>query len=84
MKLTENFKTICGTECGIQYVCESITPLNLRMNIYRTGKSGSEISINHCRYASKNSRFSIQVTEKLPGNGLENGVKSNVTLEYRL
>ena len=32
----------------------------------------------------KNATFSIQVTEKLPSNGYENGIKDNTMLEYRL
>ena len=54
------------------------------MNIYRIGKSGCEISIDHCRNACKNKTFSIQVTENFPGNGYENGIKENAMLEYRL
>ena len=33
--------------CGVQYVGESIVPVNLRMNIHRRGKSGCEIAIDH-------------------------------------
>ena len=54
------------------------------MNIYRIGKSGCEISIDHCRNACKNKTFSIQVTENFPRNGYENGIKENAMLEYRL
>ena len=39
--------------CGIQYVSESITPVNLRMNVHRKGKSGCEHSINHYKNICK-------------------------------
>ena len=70
------------THCGIQYVGESITALNLRTNIHRRGKSGGEISIDYYRNVCKNKSFSIQITEKLPGNGYENGIKDNAII-YR-
>ena len=58
------------THCGIQYVGESITPLNLRVNNHRIGKSECEISIYRYRNICKNATFSIQVIEKLPGKWL--------------
>ena len=70
--------------CGIQYIGESITPLNLRTNIHRRGKSGCEISIDHYRNVFKNAIFSIQVNEKLPGYGYENEIKDNAMFEYWL
>ena len=54
------------THCGIQYVGESITPFNLRINIHRRGKSGCEISIDKYRNVCKNATFSIEMIEKLP------------------
>ena len=54
------------------------------MNIHRRGKSGYEIFIDHYRNVCKNGTFSIQLIEKLPGNGYENGIKDNAMLEYRL
>ena len=46
------------------------------MNIYKTGNSECEISIDHYRNVCKNATFSIQVIEKLPWNGYKNGAKS--------
>ena len=70
--------------CGIQYVGKSITQVNLRLNIHRKGKSGCEHSINHyknvCEYAS----FSIQILEKLEGDGLINGQWDFAVQELRL
>ena len=46
-KLQNYIYLLTCTGCGIQYVGESIIPINKRMNIHRKGKSGCEISINH-------------------------------------
>ena len=72
------------TNCGIQYLGERITVLNLRMNFHRRGQPRCEISINHYRNVCKNAAFSIQVIEKLPGNGYEKGIKDRAMLEHRL
>ena len=52
-KLQNYIYLLTCTGCGIQYVGESITPVNLRMNVHRKGKSGCEISINHYRNVCK-------------------------------
>ena len=72
------------THWGIQYAGESVTALNLTINIHRIGKSGCEISIGHYRNVCNNATFSIQVNGKLPENNYENGIKNNAMLEYRL
>ena len=72
------------THCGIQYVGESITPLNLRMNFHRKGKSECEISIDHYRNICKNATFWIQFIEKLQWNGYKNWVKNIDILKHRL
>ena len=59
--------------CFVQYVGESVTPLHLRINIHRKGKSGCEILINHFHNTCPNSSFTIQILEVLPGNGYKNG-----------
>ena len=59
--------------CGIQYVDESITPVNLRTGIHRKSKSGCEHSINHYKNLRKGASFSIRVLEKLEGNDFING-----------
>ena len=43
--------------CIIQYVGESITPVNLIINIHRKGKSGCEHSINHYKNVCKGASF---------------------------
>ena len=45
------------THFGIQYEGESITSLNLRMNIHRGGKPGYEIFIDHYSNVCKNVAF---------------------------
>ena len=47
--------------------------MNLRMNMHRKGKSGCEIVINHFTHVCPGAKFSIQVLEKLPGDGYKNG-----------
>ena len=59
--------------CGIQYVGESITPVNLRMNFHRKGKSGCEHAINHYKNVCKCASFSIHILEKLEGDSFING-----------
>ena len=59
--------------CGIQYVGESIAPVNLGMTINRKGKSGCELSINHYKNVCKGTSFSIHILEKLEGDGSING-----------
>ena len=74
-KLQNYIYLLTRKSCGVQYVGESIVPLNLRMNIHRKGKSGCEISINHYTNVCPNSSFWIQILEKLPGDGYKNGAK---------
>ena len=59
--------------CGVQYVGESVVCVNKRMNIYRRGKSGCEILIDHFTNVCSAASFSIHILEKLPGNGYTNG-----------
>ena len=49
--------------------------MNLRKNSHRRGKSGCKISNDHYGNVCKNVTFSVQVIEKLPGNGCEKGTK---------
>ena len=42
------------------------------MDIYRCGKSGCEIAVNHLKNVCPGSKFTIQILEKLPGNGCRN------------
>ena len=59
--------------CGVQYVGESIVPVNLRMNIHRRGKTGCEILIDHFSNVCPGAEFSIDILEKLPGDGYKDG-----------
>ena len=70
--------------CNVQYVGESVVTVNLRMNVHRKGKSGCEISIDHYTNVCPGAEFSIQILEKLPGNGYTNGVVDPAMREYRL
>ena len=69
--------------CSIKYVGESITPVNLRMNINRKGKSGCEHFINHCKNVCAGASFSIHVLEKLDGfiNGLRDFAVQKLCLQ---
>ena len=55
----------------MQYVVGSTALLNTRISIHRRGISRCEISIYHYRSVFNNATFSIQATEKLPGNSYE-------------
>ena len=55
--------------CGIQYVGETVQPLNERINVHRTSKTGCEHCIRHCKETCNGYNFSFQILEKLPGNG---------------
>ena len=46
-------------------------------------EENQETSIDHYGNVSKIAAFSFQVTEKLPWNGYENGIKDNAMLDYR-
>ena len=70
--------------CGVQYVGESVVPVNLRMNIHRKGKTGCEILIDHFTNVCSGSSFYITLLEKLPGDGYSNGVVDQKMREYRL
>ena len=60
--------------CGQQYIGETATKFNLRMNTHRTSKVGCEHVINHKKTCS-NCEFSYQILEKLPGTGYDEGGK---------
>ena len=73
-KLQNYIYLLSCQNCGLQYVWESIRPVNLRMNTHRRAKSGCEISINHYKHVCPGAKFSIQIIEKLEGDGYRNGV----------
>ena len=69
----QNYIYLCTCLCcGLQYVGESVLLVNLRMNIHRTSKTGCTIFINHFSNVCKEASFSVQILEKLPGNGYKN------------
>ena len=55
--------------CNIQYVGETAIPFHKRNNIHRTGKSGCEHMIHHCKEACNGYQFKYHILEKLPGTG---------------
>ena len=59
-------------KCNMQYVGETTTPLNERINRHRTAKSGCQHVLSHFQECGTNGSFGIQILEKLPGNGYVN------------
>ena len=55
--------------CNLQYVGETTTPLNIRMNTHRTSKMGCTHLIEHLKETCQNSSLTVQIIEKLQGNG---------------
>ena len=70
--------------CGLQYVGQSRIKVNLRMNIHRTGKSGCERSIDHYNNVCIGGSFTVQIIEKLNGDGYKNGKIDKDMTKYRL
>ena len=83
-KLQNYIYMLSCSSCGVQYVGESIVPVNLRMNIHRRGKSGCELLIDHFSNVCPNASFNIDILEKLPGDGYKDGVIDDKMREYRL
>ena len=84
-KIKHNLKNyiyllICK-HCGIQYVGESITPVNLRINIRRKSKSGCEPSIY--KNVWEGASFLIHILEKL-GDGFINGPRDFSVQKLRM
>ena len=70
--------------CGVQYVGESIIAINKRMNIHRTSKTGCTFMIEHFNNVCPGASFSIQILEKLPGDGYLNGAIDDEIRQLRL
>ena len=70
--------------CNVQYVGESITPVNIRMNQHRTSTIGCSHMINHYENVCENASFFIQILEKLEGSGYINGEYDPASAERRL
>ena len=83
-KLQNYIYMLSCSSCNVQYVGESVVPVNLRMNIHRRGKSGCEILIDHFSNVCPNANFSIDILEKLPGNGYKDGAIDDKMRNYRL
>ena len=83
-KLQNYIYLLSCKNCGLQYVGESIRPVNLRMNTHRKAKQGCEISINHYKHVCPGATFSIQIIEKLEGDGYKNGALDTEVKKYRL
>ena len=72
-KIRNYIYLLTSKTCRIQYVGESITPVNLRVNFHRKGKSGCKHSTNHYEIVCKCSSLSIHILEKLEGDGFIDG-----------
>jgi hypothetical protein len=70
--------------CGVQDVGESIIAINKRMNIHRTSKTGCTFMIEHFNNVCPGASFSIQILEKLPGDGYLNGAIDDDMRQLRL
>ena len=70
--------------CKMQYVGENIILLHKRINIHRTSKKGCKVLIDHFENVCPNSSFSVQVVEKLEGNGYANGSRDKEMYKKRL
>ena len=69
------YVTTCKN-CNIQYVGETTNPLHLRMAGHRSNKQGCRYVVTHynsCYPEINENKFSIQIIEKLEGNGYKNG-----------
>ena len=56
-------------KCNMQYVGETVQPLNERINGHRTSNEGCEHEIHHRDEVCGGYNFKFQILEKLPGNG---------------
>ncbi len=83
-KLQNYIYLLTCLSCYVPYVGESVIVINKRMNIHRRAKSGCTLFINHYNNVCPGASFSIQILEKLPGNGYLNGVVDEKMREYRL
>ena len=83
-KLQNYIYLLTCLSCYVQYVGESIIPVNKRMNIHRRAKSGCTICIDHFSKVCPGSAFSIQILEKLPGDGYANGTIDDQMRDNRL
>ena len=70
--------------CNLQYVGESTIPLNKRMNIHRTAKTGCEHMIKHFRDSCPGAGFNIQIVEIFDGNGYSNNKVCPIAREKRI
>ena len=60
-KLQNYIYLLTYTHCGIQYVGESVTLLNLRLSIHRRRKSECENSFDHYRNVCENSMLEYRL-----------------------
>ena len=70
--------------CNLQYVGETTIPLNKRINIHRTAKTGCEHMIKHYKEICIGATFQVQVLEIFQGNGYVNGKVCPKDREQRL
>ena len=58
--------------CNVQYVGETTTPLNERMNRHKSPSSGCQHVMDHVSGTCVGSTFSVQILENLSGSGYLN------------
>ena len=67
---SQNLIYLCTClKCNVQYVGETVQPLNKRINGHRTAKEGCEHEIKHRDEVCGGYHFKFQILEKLPGDG---------------
>ena len=69
--------------CGVQYVGESVTPINKRINTHRTLESSCKRVNEHYSEVCPGAFFTVQVIEKLPGNGYVKGKLDSAMMRDR-
>ena len=83
-KLVNYIYLLTCKKCGVQYVGESTIRVNMRMNIHRKSKSGCERCIDHYKNVCVGASFSVQIIEKLDGDGRKNRKIDPDLTKYRL
>ena len=69
--------------CNMQYVGETVIPLNKRINIHRTSKIGCDHMIDHFSDTCPNETFSIQIIEKFQGSGYDKSGKIDKVMQNK-
>ena len=72
--------------CGIQYIGETTTPLNIGMNTHRKSEIGCQYMIDHFKGGCPGKEYGlrVQIIEKFKGNGYRMGLIDNDDRNNRL